>query len=125
VPWLEPDILDVLDELHQQGTRDVVVLPIGFISDHLEVLYDLDLEAREKAEALGMTMVRVPTVGTDAEFVAMIRELVEERMTGYPDRRAIGRFGPNHDICPVNCCLLGAGRPTAAAVTRERERATA
>jgi protoporphyrin/coproporphyrin ferrochelatase len=118
VPWLEPDVLDVLDELHQHGARDVVVLPIGFISDHLEVLYDLDLEAKEKAEALGIAMVRVPTVGTDPEFVAMIRELIAERMTDHPDRRALGRFGPNHDVCPVNCCLLGEGRP--ASSVRER-----
>jgi protoporphyrin/coproporphyrin ferrochelatase len=121
VPWLEPDILDVLDELHQQGTRDVVVLPIGFISDHLEVLYDLDCEARQRAAELGMAMARVPTVGTDPEFVAMIRELIEERITDHPDRRALGRYGPNHDICPVNCCLLGEGRPALPA----RERATA
>jgi ferrochelatase len=121
VPWLEPDILDVLDELHRAGKRDVIVVPIGFISDHLEVRYDLDLEARERAAALGMTMLRVPTVGTDPAFVAMIRELIEERMTADPDRRALGRFGPNHDICPVNCCLRGDARPTAA----ERERATA
>lgn len=111
VPWLEPDILDTLDALHQQGVQDVIVLPIGFISDHLEVLYDLDLEAQERAAALGMTMTRVPTVGVDPEFVAMIRELIEERMTGTPDRRAIGRYGPNHDICPVNCCQMGEGRP--------------
>ncbi|MCC6421683.1 MAG: ferrochelatase [Gemmataceae bacterium] len=114
VPWLEPDILDVLDELHAAGRDDVVVSPIGFISDHLEVLYDLDDEARAKADALGMRMVRGATVGTDPEFVAMIRQLIEERMTDRPVRLALGLRGPNHDVCPVNCCLTGApARPSA------------
>lgn len=118
VPWLEPDIRDVLDGLHRRGVRDVVVAPIGFISDHLEVLYDLDLEAQTRARELGMAMIRVPTVGTDATFVAMIRELIEERLAADPERRALGRFGPNHDVCPLNCCLRGEGRPAAA----ERDR---
>ncbi len=107
VPWLEPDILDELDQLHQSGVRDVVVVPIGFISDHLEVLYDLDVEAQARAGELGMTMIRVPTVGTDPTFVAMIRELIEERMLETPNRRFLGSLGPTHDICPVNCCQLG------------------
>lgn len=116
VPWLEPDILDVLDELHAAGRNDVVVSPIGFISDHLEVLYDLDDEARAKADDLGMRMVRGATVGADPEFVAMIRRLVVERMTDNPGRLALGVRGPNHDICPVNCCLSGAtARPPAPA----------
>ena len=123
VPWLEPDVLDVLDDLHRHGIADVVVVvPIGFISDHLEVRYDLDLEAQHRARELGMTMIRVPTIGTDPAFVAMIRELIQERLAADPERRALGRFGPNHDVCPVNCCLRGEGRLVAAA---EPERATA
>ena len=107
VPWLEPDILDVLDELAAAGTRRVIVLPVGFISDHLEVLFDLDEEARERAAELGLAFSRLPTVGTDPAFVAMIRELIVERLSDNPERRAIGAYGPNHDLCPMNCCLLG------------------
>jgi ferrochelatase len=106
IPWLEPDILDELSALHQQGVTDVVVVPLGFISDHMEVLFDLDQEAVEHAGKLGMTMIRSATVGTHPTFVRMIRELIVERMSEHPDRRALGRRGPNHDICPVSCCLL-------------------
>jgi ferrochelatase len=106
-PWLEPDILDELDRLHAAGARDLAVVPIGFISDHLEVLFDLDVEAQARATALGMNLIRVPTVGTDPAFVAMIRELIEERITDNPERRFLGAFGPSHDICPLNCCRFG------------------
>jgi ferrochelatase len=112
-PWLEPDILDELDGLGAAGVSDVIVVPIGFISDHLEVLYDLDVEANERARALGMSLIRVPAVGTDPAFVAMIRELIEERLAANPERRFLGSHGPSHDICPVNCCQLGAGRASA------------
>lgn len=111
IPWLEPDILDLLDVLHEAGKNHIIIQPIGFISDHMEVMYDLDEEAMLKANELGMTMVRAGTVGTDPVFVAMIRELIEERMSANPERRFLGERGPNHDICPVNCCLLGQGRP--------------
>jgi ferrochelatase len=106
VPWLEPDILDELTALHDQGVTDVVVVPLGFISDHMEVLFDLDHEAQEHAAELGMTMVRAATVGTHPAFVRMIRELIVERMTESPERCAIGQYGAYHDICPVSCCLL-------------------
>jgi ferrochelatase len=109
-PWLEPDILDHLQTLADQGVRDVLVDPIGFISDHVEVLWDLDQEAREKAAELGMNFVRVPTVGTHPAFIRMIRDLIVERMTENPDRAAVGRFAANHDICPVDCCLIGKKR---------------
>ena len=112
IPWLEPDILDELDGLHAAGKDDVIVAPIGFISDHMEVLFDLDEEAAEKAASLDMTMVRAATVGTHPTFVAMIRELIQERLTASPERRALGSRGPNHDICPLNCCLRGEGRPS-------------
>ena len=106
IPWLEPDILDELETLHGEGKRDVVVVPIGFISDHMEVLFDLDTEAAEKATELGMTLVRAGTAGTHPAFVEAIRQLVVERMIERPERLAIGTRGPNHDICPVGCCLL-------------------
>jgi ferrochelatase len=107
IPWLEPDVSDVLLELHSAGVQDVIIAPIGFISDHLEVLFDLDVEATESAQSLGMNVNRLPTVGTDPEFVAMIRELIEERLTDRPTRRYLGSFGPSHDACPLNCCRLG------------------
>ncbi len=92
----------------------MVVVPIGFISDHLEVLFDLDVEAQERAGELGMTMIRVPAVGTDPVFVAMIRELIEERLQENPVRRSLGALGPSHDVCPLNCCQLGERRTDAA-----------
>lgn len=106
-PWLEPDICDHLEALHEQGVQDVVVSPIGFISDHMEVIYDLDTEAKELAEKLGLNMVRAATVGTHPRFVSMIRELIVERMSANPERLALGTRGPNHDICGPNCCLSG------------------
>jgi ferrochelatase len=109
-PWLEPDILDHLQALRDGGVQDVVVAPIGFISDHMEVIYDLDTVAADKARALGLGLVRAASVGTAPEFVSMIRELVLERMEGAP-RRALGERGPNHDVCPEDCCLPGMGRP--------------
>jgi protoporphyrin/coproporphyrin ferrochelatase len=122
IPWLEPDVSDELLKLHQGGVQDVIVVPIGFISDHLEVLFDLDIEAQETARSLGMNLIRVPTVGTDPAFVAMIRELIEERLTARPRRRFLGRFGPSHDACPLNCCRLG---ESSAAMLSVSERATA
>lgn len=112
-PWLEPDIRDALERLAAEDKPSyVVVVPIGFISDHLEVLYDLDYEAQAKAEALGMRMIRTATVGHQPRFVQMIRELVEERLTDNPQRLALGNFGPSHDVCPVDCCRYEPRRPT-------------
>ncbi len=103
-PWLEPDILDYLRSLPGRGVADVVIAPIGFISDHMEVLYDLDTEAKELAAELKLNLVRAATVGTHPTFVRMIRELVEERMNPTLPKLSIGQFGPNHDECPMNCC---------------------
>jgi ferrochelatase len=104
-PWLELDVGDALRELALNATRDVIVVPIGFISDHLEVLFDLDIEAKKLSMELGLDMVRAATAGTDARFVAMIRELVLERVEPGRERRALGALGPSHDVCPVDCCL--------------------
>jgi ferrochelatase len=114
-PWLEPDILDHLKSLHGAGVRDVIVAPLGFISDHLEVLYDLDTEGQTLAGELGMRMVRAATVGTHPVFVAMLRQLIAERLSPDEEKRAMGQFGPNHDVCPVGCCPAPqrAGRPPA------------
>ncbi len=110
-PWLEPDICDHLRALRREGVADVVVAPVGFISDHMEVLYDLDTEARQLSEELGVNMIRAATVGTHPEFVRMIRELIIERLDPAAPRRALGRLPPSHDVCPVDCCLPGALRP--------------
>jgi ferrochelatase len=113
-PWLGPDIGEALEAIARStGGRgssraDVVVVPIGFISNHLEVLYDLDDEARHKAEAIGLNFVRAGTVGTHPRFVRMIRELVEERIHGTSNRPALGTLGPSHDICAPDCCASGA-----------------
>lgn len=113
-PWLEPDILDHLSSLAEQEIPGVVVAPIGFLSDHMEVLFDLDEEAQQLCQQKGVPMARAATVGTHARFIRMVRELVQERMGMTAERRAIGEFGPNHDVCPANCCQYNAGRPPAA-----------
>jgi protoporphyrin/coproporphyrin ferrochelatase len=114
-PWLEPDVCDAIEQLEQdQQPEHLVLVPIGFLSDHLEVMYDLDIEAADCCQRLGIRMVRAETVGTHPRFVRMIRELIQERIDPHTDRSAIGLYGPNHDVCPENCCLYspGGGRPT-------------
>jgi ferrochelatase len=104
-PWLEPDICAALRNLAaSQQADDVVVVPIGFISDHIEVVYDLDTEARRTGEQSGINMVRAMTVGTHPRFVRMIRELIEERLNENPMRLTLGDCGPSHDECPADCC---------------------
>ena len=106
-PWLELDICDCLRKLPaDKQITDVVVAPIGFISDHLEVLFDLDTEAATLCDELGLNMVRAATVGTHPRFVSMIRELIEERTQG-KEQICLGRLGPSHDVCPPDCCLSG------------------
>jgi len=102
-PWLGPDIGDCLRELHAGGVREVVIAPVGFISDHMEVLYDLDTEARGLCEELGMTLVRAATVGNHPAFVSMIAELARERM-GEAAPRWLGNLGPSADVCQPDCC---------------------
>jgi ferrochelatase len=102
VPWLEPDINDHLTALAADGVTDVVVSPIGFVSDHLEVLWDLDNEAEETAAKLGLGYARAATPGTDPRFVAMVGELVAERTGGVAPRR-LGTLAA-WDVCPQVCC---------------------
>lgn len=104
-PWLEPDICDYIQTQHDEGLlASAIIMPVGFISDHMEVLYDLDTEAQDLCQSLGINMVRAGTVGIHPQFVSMIRELVQERAFGHP-KQAIGNMPPNWDICPVDCCL--------------------
>ncbi|MGH7486827.1 MAG: ferrochelatase [bacterium] len=100
-PWLEPDIGDALSELPPGA--DAVVVPIGFLSDHMEVVYDLDTEARAVAVSHGVNMIRAATVGTHPRFIAMIRELIEERIHN-TERCALGQHGPRPDQCAEDCC---------------------
>ena len=102
--WLDPDISDHLRALHATGHTSVVISPIGFISDHLEVLYDLDTEAAAVSAELGIHMERAATVGTHPDFLRMIRELILERIDSAMPRLALGMFGPSHDVCPIDCC---------------------
>jgi len=118
-PWLEPDICDHLETLHAKGVPAVVMAPIGFVSDHMEVRYDLDTEAAAKAAELGLPVARAATAGTDARFVAGVRALVLERAAAErgerPERPALGGLGPSHDVCPADCCpALRSPRPAAA-----------
>src|ERR1700678_3841787 len=99
-PWLEPDILDYLGAVKTQNLASAVVLaPIGFISDHMEVVYDLDVEARELCDSLFLPMTRAKTVGVHPKFVAMIRELILERVNPGAERRAGGALGPRAGVC--------------------------
>ncbi len=110
VPWLEPDIAEHLRRL--AGTvPGVVVAPIGFVSDHLEVRWDLDIEAAEVAAGLGLPFVRAATAGTHPAFVSTVVELLLERSDPAHPRRALGRMGPSHDVCPADCCPAPLRRP--------------
>jgi len=111
-PWLEPDICDYLAQLHTKGeTSDVVVVPIGFLCDHLEVLYDLDVEAAALCQKLGLNIVRAATVGNHPRYVQMIRELIVERTTDTATRPALGNLAPCPDLCPDDCCRYTPRRP--------------
>jgi protoporphyrin/coproporphyrin ferrochelatase len=118
-PWLEPDVNDHLRALHAARVPGVVVVPVGFVSDHMEVGYDLDTEAKATAAELGLAFVRAATVGTDPRFVAALVDLVVERAAVLrgetPQRPACGALGPGHDVCPAGCCRnLRGWRPTVA-----------
>jgi protoporphyrin/coproporphyrin ferrochelatase len=108
VPWLEPDVNDHLEALAKDGVPAVVLVPIGFVSDHMEVVYDLDTEALATAERLGLPARRAATAATDPRFVTMVRELLVERAAvergEEVDRVSRGALGPLWDRCPAGCC---------------------
>jgi ferrochelatase len=123
--WLEPDVNDHLDDLAArrvtggEGVSGVVVAPVGFVSDHMEVVFDLDTEARATAAKLDLPYVRAATPGTDPRFVTGLADLLLERAATsrgeHPDRPATGRLGPWHDVCPAGCCPnLRTEKPAAA-----------
>lgn len=104
VPWLEPDVLTVISRMaNEDRGRPVVLVPIGFTSDHVEVVWDLDREAKTRADEVGLTLVRAGTVGTHPRFVAGLRELVQETVAGAP-KRMLTTLGAAHDPCAATCC---------------------
>lgn len=115
-PWLEPDICDRISELHtDKKMEDLVIVPIGFVSDHMEVLFDLDTEAKDLCAELGVGFHRAPTIGTHPRTVRMVRDLIVERIGieqgESPDRPVVGQYPANHDVCPKDCCLYTPRRP--------------
>jgi ferrochelatase len=109
-PWLEPGIEQRVQELAENGVQRVVVSPIGFVSDHMEVVFDLDTELQGKCEELGVQLIRAGTAGTHPKFVSMIRELVLERLNDSTERQFLGTQGVGHDYCPADCCPVNQGR---------------
>lgn len=112
-PWLEPDVCDAIRDAAEAGRRRILLVPIGFVSDHMEVLYDLDEEAAGVARELHVDLFRAGAAGVHPRFVRMIRELVVERTSGADHRPALGDFGASHDVCPVDCCPSGRPAPAA------------
>ncbi|GAC1321558.1 MAG: ferrochelatase [Acidimicrobiales bacterium] len=110
-PWLGPDVGDHLAMLAAAGDKAAVIVPVGFVADHVEVIYDLDIQAAARADELGLTITRAATVGTAPPFVAMIRELIAERTDGAP-RRALSPLPPRPLSCAEGCCPAPPPRPS-------------
>ena len=103
-PWLEPDVCDAIGTLGGEGVERVLLVPLGFLSDHIEVLFDLDVEAVEAAEQAGIQLARAATLGTHPQLVTMVRELIDERLDNSSERPAVGTLGAAPDECPADCC---------------------
>jgi len=117
VPWLEPDINDAIEELAGQGIKGIVIVPLGFVSDHMEVVWDLDTEALETCARLGLAATRVPTPGTHRKFVGGLVDLICERTAdnNIADRPHLTKLGPWYDVCRPGCCANFRGeKPTIA-----------
>jgi len=122
-PWLEPDVAEHLERLAAEGVPAAVVVPVGFVSDHLEVVYDLDTLARQTADEVGLPFARAATPGTDPRFVAMVVDLVRERLDGRPvnERAALSGLGTWPDQCAAGCCPNPRGRRAALSGADEPE----
>jgi ferrochelatase len=113
VPWLEPDVCDHIEQAAESGNLSpVVLIPIGFLSDHLEVLFDLDTEAADVCQRLDVPMARAATVGTHPSFVRMVRKLIQERLDTHAPRESLGQMGASHDQCSEGCCPSGQPGPS-------------
>ncbi len=112
IPWLEPDITERIETLAQEGVRRIIAVPLGFVFDHMEVLFDLDVRAAGRARDCGIAFERVATPGEDPRFVAMVRELMLERLEPGRSRRALGALGPRSDVCAADCCPAPASAGT-------------
>lgn len=111
VPWLEPDINDVIEEIGTQRSADaVIVVPIGFVTDHVEVIWDLDTEAQESAEEQQLAFRRVATAGSDPRFIAALADIVAEHLDPSRERVAVTELGAVDDVCGHNCCQVNASR---------------
>jgi ferrochelatase len=110
-PWLGPDIGDALEAEAAAGRKDAVVMPLGFVCDHMEVVLDLDVDAAKRAEAAGINLIRAGTVGSHPDYVGMVRDLILERIEGGSTRSITGELPPKHDFCPADCCLSGRPGP--------------
>jgi len=119
-PWLEPDVCDRIAELPASGITAFAVVPLGFVSDHMEVLWDLDNEALEAATEAGLRAVRTRTPGVDPAFVSGLVDLVQERLAGTPvtDRVHLTDLGPWYDVCRPGCCenIRAGFKPAAAGI---------
>jgi ferrochelatase len=109
--WLTPDIGDALEAAATAGRRSVIVVPIGFVCDHMEVVLDLDVDAAKHARTAGINLHRAGTVGSHPAYIGMVRDLIVERMEGREERAAVGMLPPKHDVCPADCCLSGRPGP--------------
>ena len=110
-PWLDPDICDHIQALHDAGgIEDMVIMPVGFVSDHMEVMFDLDTEAMDLCKELSINMVRAGSVGVHPQFVSLVSQLILERTTG-AEKQAIGNMPANWDVCPKDCCTYTPRRP--------------
>ena len=122
IPWLEPDVNDVIEEIAEQQSADaVVVVPVGFVTDHVEVVWDLDTEAKETAQEHGLAFERVATSGTDPRFIKALADLVQERLDPAFPRQEVTDFGPTPDVCGANCCVGRMCRPTTSGVDSARD----
>ncbi len=111
VPWLEPDVNDVIEQLASDESSDaVIVVPIGFVTDHVEVVWDLDTEAKETAQEHGLAFRRVATSGTDPRFIAALGDVVAEHLDPSRERLAVTDIGAVDDVCGHNCCQVNASR---------------
>tara|TARA_B100001250_G_scaffold72479_1_gene58919 strand:+ start:70594 stop:71676 length:1083 start_codon:yes stop_codon:yes gene_type:complete len=120
-PWLEPDIEDAIKNLSSRGYKNLVIVPVGFVCDHMEVVLDLDIEAQSSAKESNINMVRAKTVGDHPAYISMVTSLVQERLSGDDIRPSLGSLGPSHNFCPPDCCLSGRPGPIKPSLCQAKE----